>query len=1211
MKEPLGRRRYLSLLRKRANANWLDLKSAALTPKFKLSYPRKHRMSLRRKNSFQGSKLPRSLRSSAPHNNGSEVSSAPVARHDREEGEAFPVNRRITRAMDEEEIKRTTTIDAPRSRILKGSSADKIQKQGKHTRRAASKNFSILEDKMETDNASNTMKLKHQEHNTTDNKVVTHLYQVADITDQRYDSKSPTGLDTNQASKSSSEARSLSKSSRKQISEGVTTRQKASSTAPAQPPFPARGDANLSQDTKGNHSPGLINRSRKGGAREVDEKQKRTFSRGIQEEAEDRFRPGGAQRSADATLDQTSKSQLDSEDSYKGRGWPALLQHSRKRKTVNQVDDPRQLDSGKGRPPLGRSPRIATGQGPVTLTKLIESAVKLRRSKRKRSPTRSDHLSDHRYSQKGSKGVRGQFEDAAFQHAAIIEQGNGFTEEKFNSAHKVAENEMESNLEAFRIDPASNSCLVATNPTETGGRQMRPRPLDLEQPLLVLVEGLDEDYYEFDGGSFHKLLQQQPEVKSPSASQAKSYGSVRKSLHALDATGGKAESIVIPSFRMCMEPMDSLQHSTFPYILPDSYIKAGSTIENHQAEYDLDEEDEEWLSKYNQSLSPSSAFSVDQFEKIIDLLEKKAADANGISSITESLEEDQEPMPEECCICNGGENSANNLVYQCESCHILVHQSCYGIKKGFRNEKKRRKWNCKKCKAIAEGEVPADVSCSLCCKQGGALKPSTEPHRWAHVVCALYTNETYFVYPDAMEPIEGLNAADTRAKRQRRRCCLCGVREGSAERCSIPGCKSVFHVSCGVTQGASFELQHSNQQVTSVRVYCPRHALEVFGSAKGRSSESEKQTLFRKVSSQEDGLCDTEQGLKARKQSEISLMRRSKKEASSQGKNHKRGDYGHSAENREKLNFEHNWVSITNQDGVDESKRRERADVQLNKGMAMNGVSAEEACAALAEESKTSANLMEGVYLYWASKRAKQGGPLLHRIQQEHAAKQFGIFNSDDESGLGTDSVSDGISLKCHSVDMKVVAARQQLQRLRELSLLVVEREKLKLEIFSLDQDIIKVGIEALNATGSRQLCSSCKESHLSLLCAVCNKAICMSCLIKESKYTSWQDFLKHSNCICPDCEQQNIQMHIELACKPYGNGEEDGLAGSPMMRALNEECGSDAALENSQLASHNKAFILLPRSDCSHQDKLATQAFWEHACPKMVLLLDLLKDPV
>ena len=44
----------------------------------------------------------------------------------------------------------------------------------------------------------------------------------------------------------------------------------------------------------------------------------------------------------------------------------------------------------------------------------------------------------------------------------------------------------------IKFDPSSKWCLIRTDPSETGGRQMRPRPLCLEQPLVVLVEGKDQ-----------------------------------------------------------------------------------------------------------------------------------------------------------------------------------------------------------------------------------------------------------------------------------------------------------------------------------------------------------------------------------------------------------------------------------------------------------------------------------------------------------------------------------------------------------------------------------------------------------------------------------------------------------------------------------------------------------------------------------------------
>jgi hypothetical protein len=47
-------------------------------------------------------------------------------------------------------------------------------------------------------------------------------------------------------------------------------------------------------------------------------------------------------------------------------------------------------------------------------------------------------------------------------------------------------------IENMKFDPTSKWCLIRTDPSETGGRRMRPRPLSLEQPLLVLIEGQDQ-----------------------------------------------------------------------------------------------------------------------------------------------------------------------------------------------------------------------------------------------------------------------------------------------------------------------------------------------------------------------------------------------------------------------------------------------------------------------------------------------------------------------------------------------------------------------------------------------------------------------------------------------------------------------------------------------------------------------------------------------
>lgn len=77
--------------------------------------------------------------------------------------------------------------------------------------------------------------------------------------------------------------------------------------------------------------------------------------------------------------------------------------------------------------------------------------------------------------------------------------------------------------------------------------------------------------------------------------------------------------------------------------------------------------------------------------------------------------------------------------------------------------------------------------------------------KWAHIACALYTNETFFVDPDAMEPIDGIAAVMARGQERQERCRLCGVKKGICSLCAVKDCRAPFHISCGVSQGASFE----------------------------------------------------------------------------------------------------------------------------------------------------------------------------------------------------------------------------------------------------------------------------------------------------------------------------------------------------------------------------------------------------------------------
>lgn len=85
-----------------------------------------------------------------------------------------------------------------------------------------------------------------------------------------------------------------------------------------------------------------------------------------------------------------------------------------------------------------------------------------------------------------------------------------------------------------------------------------------------------KEYYDFDGGSFHRLFQQQSEPVNCCIEKLKGHESSSESV---PNTGTKDKPIFLPAFRSRGEPEDKLQIS---YAVPDSYIKAKPQIRAHQ-----------------------------------------------------------------------------------------------------------------------------------------------------------------------------------------------------------------------------------------------------------------------------------------------------------------------------------------------------------------------------------------------------------------------------------------------------------------------------------------------------------------------------------------------------------------------------------------------------------------------------------------------------
>lgn len=154
-----------------------------------------------------------------------------------------------------------------------------------------------------------------------------------------------------------------------------------------------------------------------------------------------------------------------------------------------------------------------------------------------------------------------------------------------------------------------------------------------------------------------------------------------------------------------------------------------------------------------------------------------------------------------------GTEPENDKLLSCRKCHVTVHASCYGVTvlpTDLQN------WACDKCRA---GMI--QVMCCLCPMRGGAVK-RTSDGRWAHIVCALLLPGVTFKDPINKDPINVLTIKTDMLKQQ---CCCCGQKDGACLSCRQ--CNALFHPSCGLVAGATFDIPAYNLQ--ELQVMCHGH----------------------------------------------------------------------------------------------------------------------------------------------------------------------------------------------------------------------------------------------------------------------------------------------------------------------------------------------------------------------------------------------------
>ncbi|KAI0765639.1 hypothetical protein BD413DRAFT_637686 [Trametes elegans] len=251
------------------------------------------------------------------------------------------------------------------------------------------------------------------------------------------------------------------------------------------------------------------------------------------------------------------------------------------------------------------------------------------------------------------------------------------------------------------------------------------------------------------------------------------------------------------------------------FVLPEEhYIRYIEPLESDlaiQVEYDMDEQDQEWLDVVNQERKAMQLDKItyETFEIIMDRLEKEWFD------LSKNIPKSDMGLPSEdstCAVCDDSEGENTNAIVFCDGCNLAVHQDCYGVPYIPEGQ-----WLCRKCTVSPENPV----SCILCPNEGGAFK-QTVSGDWVHLLCAIWVPETAVANDVFMEPITGVEKISK--QRWRLRCSVCDIREGACIQCSKASCFTAFHATCARKEKLLMPMKATQgSEAPTLACYCEKH----------------------------------------------------------------------------------------------------------------------------------------------------------------------------------------------------------------------------------------------------------------------------------------------------------------------------------------------------------------------------------------------------
>ncbi|OBZ73720.1 Peregrin [Grifola frondosa] len=247
---------------------------------------------------------------------------------------------------------------------------------------------------------------------------------------------------------------------------------------------------------------------------------------------------------------------------------------------------------------------------------------------------------------------------------------------------------------------------------------------------------------------------------------------------------------------------------------PEYYIRYIEPLESElavQVEYDMDEQDQEWLDAINAERRKEhlDKVSYETFEIVMDRLEKEWFD------LTKNIPKPDLALPSEdstCAICDDSEGENTNAIVFCDGCNLAVHQDCYGVPYIPEGQ-----WLCRKCTVSPENPV----SCILCPNEGGAFKQTVHGD-WVHLLCAIWVPETRVANDVFMEPITGVDKISK--QRWKLKCSICDVREGACIQCTKTSCFLAFHATCARKEKLLMPMKATQgSEAPTLACYCEKH----------------------------------------------------------------------------------------------------------------------------------------------------------------------------------------------------------------------------------------------------------------------------------------------------------------------------------------------------------------------------------------------------